>query len=194
MSAGNEKPYLTASEVADLLMVSPNSVRLWADRGLLKAETTLGGHRRFARQEIERLRQTRSAPERKKGVLRSILIIDDERELADTWADGIRTTAPEITVLTANDGFEGGLKASLHKPDMILLDLMMPGMDGFEVCRLLKREPVTKNIRIIALSGLASQDNVDRIIEAGAETCLAKPIRVSKLLEVLGLTAWTPPL
>jgi len=186
MSELPDKPYLTAKEVAELLMVSTNSIRVWTDKGMLKAETTLGGHRRFPRAEIERLikmRETPSSPPR----LPTVLIIDDEKALAETLADGLREALPGIRVETAHDGFEGGLKASAVNPDVILLDLMMPGLDGFEVCRLLKREPMTRHIRVVAITGFPSEENVRTITEAGAACCLAKPVRLPALIEALGL-------
>ena len=190
MSQLQDKPYLTAKEVAELLMVSTNSVRVWTDKGMLKAETTLGGHRRFPRAEIERLMKLRTpAPVPEK--LPSVLIIDDERALAETLADGLSEALPGIRVETAHDGFEGGLKASATNPDIILLDLMMPGLDGFEVCRLLKREPATRHIRVIAITGFPSEENVRSILQAGAERCLAKPLRIATLVAALGLAS--PP-
>ncbi len=190
MSPLLDKPYLTAKEVAELLMVSTNSVRVWTDKGLLKAETTLGGHRRFPRSAIEEMMKLRT-PAPAPGGLPSVLIIDDERALAETLADGLREALPGIRVETAHDGFEGGLKASSLQPDIILLDLMMPGLDGFEVCRLLKREPTTRHIRIIAMTGFPSEENVRGVVQAGAERCLAKPVRIAALVGALGLAA--PP-
>ncbi len=181
-----DKPYLTAKEVASLLMVSTNSIRVWTDKGLIKAETTLGGHRRFPRGEIERLlarHNGTAGPAR----LPVVLIIDDERDLAETLAEGLRQMTPGLKVDTAHDGFEGGFKASSLRPDVILLDLMMPGIDGFEVCRLLKREAATRHIRIVAMTGYPSDENVRNILAAGAERCLAKPLRLPALCDVLGL-------
>ncbi len=182
-----DKPYLTAKEVAELLMVSTNSIRMWTDKGLLKAETTLGGHRRFPKAEIERLIKMRGSPSAD-GKLPTVLIIDDEKDLAETLAAGLREAVPGLCVETAHDGFEGGLKATTAHPDIILLDLMMPGLDGFEVCRLLKREPMTRHIRIVAYTGYPTDENFRAIVEAGAERCLAKPVRISTLIGALGLS------
>jgi CheY-like chemotaxis protein len=71
----------------------------------------------------------------------------------------------------------------------MLLDLMMPGMDGFEVCSRLKADNATKNIRVVAMTGYPSDENVNRILAAGAECCLAKPLDREKLLAVLGLSS-----
>ncbi|MCK5092197.1 MAG: response regulator, partial [Gammaproteobacteria bacterium] len=72
-------------------------------------------------------------------------------------------------------------------PNIVLLDLMMPGLDGFEVCRQLKDNPATSAIRVIAMTGYRTEENVKRIIEAGAEECLVKPIEQDSLLELIGI-------
>ena len=130
-----EKPYFSASEVARLLLVSTNSVRVWSNKGLLKAELTLGRHRRFPRSEIVRLiqeRQARSAPVQPDGL--RILIIDDDEVFAAILTQGLQQAMPGTVVTLATDGFSGGMLARSAHPQIILLDLRMPGMDGFQTC------------------------------------------------------------
>lgn len=190
-SSSDAKPYLTAKDIASLLMVSPNTIRLWTEKGLLKSELTLGGHRRFLRSDVDQLLQERArkaaAPAAPKPP--SVLIIEDESELAHTLAEGLRQALPGIAIQIAADGFTGGLLASQHKPDLVLLDLTMPGMDGVEVCRLLKSQAQTRDIRIIAITGYANADQVEAVIAEGAEDCLFKPLRMPKLLQAIGLSA-----
>jgi CheY-like chemotaxis protein len=187
-----DKPYFTASEVASLMLVSTNSVRVWANKGLLSTELTLGGHRRFARSEIERLVQERelqsvqSVPAKKDEALR-ILIIDDDAALAKTLAQGLEAALPHATVWIATDGFSGGLLARSSNPHIILLDLRMPGVDGFQTCKLLKADEATRDIRIIAISGYLRGADAQQVLAAGAEQFLAKPIRIPVLLKALGV-------
>ena len=77
--------------------------------------------------------------------------------------------------------------ATSEPPDLILLDIMMPGIDGFNVCKELKADPSTHNIRVLAMTGYPSVENVDRILQAGAELCLEKPIDTGRLLDLLRL-------
>jgi len=193
-----DKPYFTASEVAALLLVSTNSVRVWANKGLLKTELTLGGHRRFPRSEIARIVQERlsgktdtvGAPaqaepsQQLRDDLR-VLIIDDEIDLANTWAQGLEQALPGCRVTVAGDGFSGGLLARSTNPHVILLDLRMPGVDGFQTCKLLKEDASTRNIRIIAISGFLSPLDEQRMLYAGAEKVLAKPLRLTSLISAL---------
>ena len=79
------------------------------------------------------------------------------------------------------------------KPDTVLLDLRMPGLDGFAVCRQLKTSPATAHIRVIAMTGYAPLESRAAIVEAGAEVCLAKPFTNDQLLGLLGLVPGAPP-
>ena len=182
------KSYLTPNQVADLLMVSPTAVRQWAEKGDLKALTTPGGHRRFLPIEVENFAQTRGLTLNltQPGQLR-LMIVDDDVQLARYLGAFFGGFKDELTVEIVNDGFVAGLKVNEFQPDVILLDLMMPGLDGFEVCRLLKSSPSTRSIRIIAMTGFPSQENIDKIMAAGAELCLSKPIKEEELLSYIGL-------
>lgn len=182
------KSYLTPNQVAELMMVSPATVRQWAEKGELNALTTPGGHRRFLPSEVERFARKRgmTLPPENTGELR-ILIIDDDVQLSRYLQALFKGFAGQVVTKTVNDSFSAGFRAQEFKPHVVLLDLMMPGMDGFQVCRLLKSEPATKAVRVIAMTGFPSPENIKNIIEAGAETCLSKPLDEQLLLEHLGL-------
>lgn len=181
-----DKSYFTASEVGRLLLVSANSVRVWTNKGLLKTELTLGGHRRFPRREIERLVRERQAQSHlAKSEAPRILIIDDDETLCLIMEAGIKNAMPKAQVSIANDGFRGGMLARSTDPEIILLDLRMPGLDGFEICRMLKADEVTRRIRIIAISGSQSETDAVEICSAGAEILLAKPVDIPTLMEII---------
>ena len=83
---------------------------------------------------------------------------------------------------TASSGFEAGAKVVKFKPDLILLDLFMPEMSGFEVCRQIKKDRETSHIKILALTGYDSKVNRERIMEAGADDYMSKPVMRDVLL------------
>ena len=182
------KPYLSPNDVAELLMVSPITVRQWAQKGWIKAEMTAGGHRRFLLPEVERFAQERGlslqSPTDEK--LR-ILIVDDNIELATYLVELFNNFDEEINVELAHNGFEAGQKVEAFKPTIVLLDLMMPGLDGFAVCHRLKADVKTRSIRVIAMTGHYSDQNIERILNAGAETCLSKPFKAQSLFTEIGL-------
>ncbi len=112
-----------------------------------------------------------------------ILIVDDNRTVCRYLIDLLKNQEKNIVISCAHDGFEVGRNVHLHRPNIILLDLRMPGMDGFDVCQKLKADPDTRGIRIIAMTGQISRENRNRMLKAGAEVCLAKPIDSKLLLQ-----------
>lgn len=184
-----EKSYLTPNQVAELLMVSPTAVRLWAEKGELSALMTPGGHRRFLPSEVERFAHSRGLTLNLSGNEGlKILIVDDDSDFSDYLVALFENVDALVITETAKDGFSAGLKVRKFKPQIVLLDLMMPGLDGFQVCRLLKSDPATKSIKIIMMTGYASPENIENALLAGAEECMNKPVDTVSLLQRLGLS------
>ena len=181
------RPYLTPTEVARLLRVSPVTVRHWALKGWLSAETTAGGHRRFLKREVDRFARERgiSLQPNEDGSFR-VLIVDDDRNFAGYVAQALAVEAGNVITEQAYDGFDAGTKVLSFQPHVVLLDLIMPGLDGFEVCRRLKHDPVTRMVRVIALTGYGGPEQAERILAEGAEGCLQKPIERRVLLDAIG--------
>lgn len=179
------KPYLTPNEVAQWMMVSPVTVRGWAQKGLLQAEVTPGGHRRFRYEEVQRFARQWN-PAGNKGPLK-VLIVDDDRAVVGFLRELLEGEEHPVVVETAHDGFDAGRKVHAFSPDIVLLDLMMPGIRGTEVCRQIKQIPGLASVRVIAMSGYLSAENEAELLAAGAECCLAKPIDTARLLQLLGL-------
>jgi excisionase family DNA binding protein len=189
MKKSKQKTHLTPNEVAELLMVNPVTVRQWAARGLLRSLTTPGGHRRFLLSDVEEFARSRGAAPaaRQSGRPERILIVDDDVNLGRLLQEVIQQRDANVKTEIARDGFEAGVKVESFRPHAIVLDLMMPGIDGFEVCRRLRGRPTLSHIRIVAVTGFASPENVDRILAAGADACLEKPVDSERLLAELGL-------
>ena len=184
-----EKAYLTPGEVADLLMVSSAAVRRWAAEGDLKALTTPGGHRRFLPEDVEAFASKRNMTAQ--GVASNalkVMIVDDDKQFSGYLIKMLGRYPGKVLPELAENGFEAGIKVHNFNPDVILLDLMMPGIDGFQVCESLKGDSATKNIRVIAMTGFPSAENTQKILQMGAEACLAKPINRSELLDLLGIS------
>lgn len=183
MASNDNKPYLTPGEAAKLLMVSPVTVRGWAHKGLLVSEITLGGHRRFLRKSVEQFaKQYKTMPQRK---IFRVLIVDDDKQAAGFLVEWLTGLDESFIVDAAADGFEAGSKLYAFKPDVILLDMMMPGLNGFDICRQIKAAQDTCDIRVIAMTGHPSRQSAQRILEAGAEACVSKPLGTEFLLGLL---------
>ena len=188
-----DKTYYTPNEVADLFMVSPITVREWAKKGLLKAELTPGGHRRFLVPEVKKFARQRDLTLQDRQDSRTrILIVDDDQQFCRFLTEQFAEFDDSMVTETAFDGFSAGQLIPNFRPHIVLLDLMMAGMDGFDVCRKLKENPDTKSIRVIAMSGFASPENTQNIINSGAECCLPKPVDFDALSEALDLNLVIP--
>jgi len=180
---------LSPNQAAKVLMVSPATVRQWASKGKLNALTTPGGHRRFRMSDIQNFAQQKNITlniESEDPISKyPILIVDDDTQFSSYLAELIPIFDDRIQVKVANDGFEAGKLVHSFKPVMILMDLMMPTMDGFETCKSIKSDPATANIRIICMTGYGSSENIERIKALGAEDCLTKPIDETQLERVV---------
>ena len=120
---------------------------------------------------------------------KKVLVVDDEeliRELGQAALD----KHPEVDALAAADGPSAIELCRTAHPHLVFLDVMMPGMDGYEVCRALKRDPATADIKVIVLTAFAQQSTMRQALEAGADGYMTKPFRPAQLLaralEILG--------
>ena len=113
-----------------------------------------------------------------------ILIVEDDPMSLELFRDLLEVSG--YTTLEATDGRQGVELAKEKKPDLILMDIQLPVMDGLEATKILKVDPVTKNIPIIALTAYAMEDDEERVIQAGADGYLTKPIRIQGFLEKVG--------
>jgi CheY-like chemotaxis protein len=111
---------------------------------------------------------------------RKILFVDDEPD--QILMISLRLQKSGYAVVSAADGEEGLKKAFEEKPALILLDMLMPGIDGFEVCRRLRKNPVTKNIPVIATTAAGVDDIEFQCRAAGADDCIRKPYDSADLL------------
>ncbi len=112
-----------------------------------------------------------------------VLIVDDEAGVRQLLAKAIKASHPEYEVLEAHDGFKAGTLLATLRPEVVLLDLRMPGMDGFEVCRLIKSNEIMKGCEVLAMTAYPSDDNEKRILDCGARLCLAKPLDLAKMIK-----------
>jgi len=185
----NDNSLLTPTQVAKALQVAPVTVRQWAQKGLLDARVTAGGHRRFERDvvvEFARSRGMRLGGELLKSAANRVLVVDDDLQFNKFLCELLRTEQPQLDIETAFDGFDAGRMVARHNPSIVLLDIMMPGLDGVEVCRRIKEDPDTNEIRIVAMTGHHRDALETRILAVGAECLLQKPFGIEDLFIACG--------
>jgi DNA-binding response OmpR family regulator len=112
---------------------------------------------------------------------KKVLLIDDEEEMVEMVAVSLLKAGYEV--LSAFTSSEGMAKAVSEKPDVILLDVMMPEIDGFEVCNKLKGKEETKNIPVIFFTAMGTPDLEEKCLQAGACSCVVKPFDPEELIE-----------
>jgi CheY-like chemotaxis protein len=151
----------------------------------------VGGHRRIRKEDLDAFLRKQGMPiptEVEEGERKKILVIDDDRLIVETIVTSLEEEAFNYEIISASDGFEAGLQVSHFKPDLLILDLMMPDIDGYEVCRKVKQDPATCHIKIVVLSAYMDEDNYERMKRNGADVCFSKPLPLEKLKkEVAGL-------
>ena len=113
-----------------------------------------------------------------------ILIVDDNRqnlELLEVYLEELSG----VTISTAADGIDAMAKIAEERPDLILLDIMMPRMSGFEVCKQIKGSPKTRDIMIVMVTALNETGDIERATECGADDYLSKPIDRKALVDLV---------
>jgi len=177
-------PTYTTSEVGRMCGVDASTVVRWIRSGHLDAFATPGGHRRIREDALRRFLEKYDMPVppdiRSSQHLR-VLIVDDDASVVDIIERAMRLEDPDLLVETASDGFEACVKAGDFKPDLIMLDVVLPGMDGPRVCAAVRSMPELSHTRILAMTGYPDDERVAAILQAGAERCLPKPLRVEEL-------------
>lgn len=152
----------TTSEAARLLGVSNTTVQTMVERGELRAWKTMGGHRRISLAAIERLRRERLGGERRGGAdALTVLVVEDDETLRTVYEARLSSWGLPLRVLTATDGLDALLMIERNRPDLLVSDLMMSPMDGFELLRRLRERREYDAMSIVAVSSL-SADEVER--------------------------------
>ena len=174
--------FLTTGAVAAACQVTIPTVKRWIREGHLVAFRTAGGHYRVTEEELNRFRVAQQMPAVGAGTeeLPKILIIEDDPTALAALADAL-TWVGRYKVEVAQDGYEGLIRVGSFRPDVLVLDIRMPGLNGFQVCRRVKADPITRPTRIIAVSGYAQDDTTARALESGADAFLEKPIDFMRL-------------
>ncbi|MDP8216033.1 MAG: response regulator [Candidatus Kaelpia imicola] len=157
----------------------------WVKEGILKAYTTPGGHRRVKKEDLIEFMQRYEIPipDLMHRKFKQILVVDDDPEALEEYKDALSGSGFELGF--AAGGFEAGMKMYRQRPNLILLDFKMPGLDGFQVCDILHRDEETQGIPIIAVTVLSSKAEIERIKDCGVKGYFSKPIDMDRLIKTI---------
>ncbi len=155
----------------------------WVKYGELKAFRTPRGVYKIRKKDLESFirKKMKHLPVADLLQKKKILIVDDDKQIVEVLSQMLSSDGYQTE--KAFDGFEAGRKVVEFKPDLMILDLYMPGMDGFEVCERIKKNSDTSHIKIMALTGFDTPENRDLIMKAGADGYMAKPVEKDELIQ-----------
>lgn len=182
---------MTTREAGERLGVAVRTVQLWVEAGVLPAWRTAGGHRRIARSAVEQLlldRQNDLAPAKPHSPgdtgqrALKLLLVEDDPLLLRLFSGVVASWNFPVELVTATNGFEGLLRIGEVRPDMVVTDLVMPGMDGFEMLRALKKPGSGfGSLKLLVISALTADDIQARGGLPDGVTCFHKPVNYVKL-------------
>jgi len=174
---------LSVSQAAKQCAVSRWTLWRHIRSGDLKASRTPGGHYRVSSRDLDAfIHENGIHPlTRLPAAGRKVLVVDDDPAVRDLLSRTLSNQGYQTE--SVSNGFDAGVKAVSFRPGLLILDLMMPGMDGFEVCRRIKEDPETSAIKVLALTGYDTAENREKIMAAGAEGYLPKPLDLPRFLQ-----------
>jgi len=113
------------------------------------------------------------------------LVVDYEQDVVDYIVRVLKELPGNLEVTTAYDGYQALLLVERLKPDLVILDIFIPGTDGVAVCQAIKSDPLLKDVRVLGITGYPSPENLDRMLASGADEMLVKPLLVEELQRVV---------
>lgn len=178
--------------------MSLRTAQLWVESGQLQAWKTSGGHRRIARESVESLLAQpaeslllaltpsggEEASENGEKAPLSILVVEDEATLRLIYEVNLARWPLKPTVISAGDGYEALIRIGHSRPDLLIADLQMPGMDGFRMLRTIRSLPELANLAIVVVSGLDADDIAAHGGIPEGIPVLPKPVPFARLLEI----------
>lgn len=186
------KTVFTTGEAAKICKVSQQTIIRCFDSGQLKGFRVPGSRfRRIPRDQLFSFMRDNGIPtDALDSGRRKLLIVDDDVDLVDLLVDHFERDA-RFEVRSVNNGFGAGMQIKEFRPDLVVLDVMLPDINGMEVCQLVRRDKLMDNVKIVCISGMVEEDKIQKLREAGADEFMRKPFdvdtlmtRVCQLLEV----------
>ena len=178
------KTVFTTGEAAKICKVSQQTIIRCFDNGTLKGFRVPGSRfRRIPWRELYDFMRDNGIPtDALESGKRKVLIVDDDQDLVELLSDTFQRDG-RFEIKTANNGFDAGMLVKEFRPDLVVLDIMLPDINGKEVCQRIRGDSTMDKVKVICISGMVEQDKVNDLKAAGADDFMQKPFDVGRLLD-----------
>ncbi len=178
------KQVFTTGEAAEICKVSQQTIIRCFDSGRLNGFRVPGSKfRRIPRVELLRFMRTNDIPtDVLESTRKRILVVDDDDQIVDLFVD-VLGRDDRFEVKTAQTGYDAGLLTEQFKPHLILLDYMLPDINGNLVCDRVRANPDFLKTKIIIVSGVVKREEIDELLQSGADDFVKKPFDISELVD-----------
>lgn len=179
-----EKRIFTTGEAAQICKVSQQTIIRCFDNGKLRGFRVPGSRfRRIPRAELLRFMRENGIPLNTLGEGRKrILVVDDDPQIVELLAETLGRDG-RFEVRSATTGYDAGMLTEAFRPDLIVLDFMLPDINGDIVCRRIREHDALNSTRIICISGVVNRDDVARLLDAGADEFIKKPFNIQSFVQ-----------
>ncbi|MGA2914586.1 MAG: response regulator [Sedimentisphaerales bacterium] len=178
------KELYTTGEAADLCSLSQQTIIRCFDSGRLRGFRIPGSKfRKIPRESLLKFMKENNIPmQNLQSGRKRLLIVDDDAEIVEMMTDVLNRDG-RFEVKTATTGYDAGIMTQKFRPDVILLDYMLPDVNGNIVCKTIRENPEFTNTKIIIISGVINQTEIDDLLKSGAEAFMKKPFSINELIE-----------
>ncbi len=178
------KDLFTTGEAAEICRVSQQTIIRCFDAGRLEGFRVPGSRfRRIPRRNLIKFMKDNNIPlDSIESGKRRVLIVDDDDEIVELIVEVLERDG-RFEVKTASSGYEAGMATQRFRPELILLDYMLPDVNGNVVCQTIRRNPEFENIKIIIVSGVVKEDEIAQLLKSGAEDFIKKPFNITELTD-----------
>jgi excisionase family DNA binding protein len=178
------KTVFTTGEAAKICKVSQQTIIRCFDNGQLKGFRVPGSRfRRIPREALYKFMKDNGIPtDALESGKRKVLLVDDDAELVDLMSKVLDEDG-RFEVRIASNGFDAGMMVKEYRPDIIVLDVMLPDINGKEVCHRVRADTTLEDVRILCISGMIEEDKIQELRLAGADKFLHKPFDIEELID-----------
>lgn len=179
-----QKAVYTTGEAAEICRLSQQTIIRCFDNGQLQGFRVPGSKfRRIPRDQLIKFLKENNIP--LDGLESSkirVLVVDDNPEIIELFVDVLKADG-RFEVATAQTGYDAGVLTQSFNPDIVVLDYMLPDINGNVVCKTIRENPDLKDIRILIISGMVNQAEVEKLMQAGADDFIKKPFNIEHVVE-----------